>query len=137
MLRITSGELVFEATLLTDLAPKTVEVVRALLPLRDNVVHGRWSGESVWVPFGDAYSLGLDIYENATCHPSAGEILIYKGDVSEVEVLIPYGNARFSSKAGDLPGNHFATVTSGREHLPELGRRTLWDGAQELVLEEV
>ena len=137
MLRITAGNLVFEATLLVDRAPNTIDVVRKLLPLQDNVIHGRWSGEAVWVPFGDAYTLELDEYENATCHPSAGEILIYKGGVSEVELLIPYGNARFSSKAGDLPGNHFATVTRGLENLPELGRKTLWEGAQKITIDEV
>jgi hypothetical protein len=34
------------------------------------------------------------------------------------------------SKAGQLAGNHLATVVEGSESLRELGRRCLWEGAQ-------
>jgi hypothetical protein len=36
-----------------------------------------------------------------------------------------------------LSCNHFATITEGQEKLPEIGRLTLWEGAQEIVIEEV
>jgi hypothetical protein len=47
----------------------------------------------------------------------------------------------FSSKLGQLAGNHFATITEPaedvrREQLREMGRRVLWDGAQDIVIEE-
>lgn len=137
MLKLTVGDLTFLAELHDDRAPQTVAVVKKLLPLRDKVIHARWSGEAVWVPFGDGYELDVDGYENATCHPSAGEILIYKGGASEVEILIPYGNAKFSSKAGDLPGNHFATIVEGRDQLPAIGQKVLWEGAQDILIEDV
>jgi hypothetical protein len=35
-----------------------------------------------------------------------------------------------------LAGNHFATVISGNERLPELGRRVLWEGAQDIEITE-
>ena len=38
--------------------------------------------------------------------------------------------ATFASKAGQLWANHFATVVEGAEQLKELGRLTLWEGAQ-------
>src|SRR5713101_1765984 len=94
----------------------------------------RWSGESAWVPLGELQT-GLG-YENHTSYPAAGQLLLYPGGISETEVLFPYGSTRFASKAGQLAGNHFATIEEGRELLPELGRRVLYDGAQEIVFSE-
>jgi Protein of unknown function (DUF3830) len=115
-------------------APQTVAAFRRLLPLSSRLIHARWSGEAAWIPFGD-----LDVGvgpENATSYPSPGEILLYPGGVSETEILFPYGAASFASKAGPLAGNHFATVETGREHLRELGRRVLWEGALDIVFKE-
>ena len=49
---------------------------------------------------------------------------------------LAYGYVAFSSKAGALAGNHFATIVSGNENLRELGRRMLWDGAQDISFSE-
>ena len=73
--------------------------------------------------------------ENATTYPLPGEILLYPGGVSETEILIPYGRTQFGSKAGLLAGNHFLTVVSGAEHLTDLGRLTLWKGAQPILID--
>jgi hypothetical protein len=96
------------------------------------LIHVRWSGESTWVPLGDL-TIGVP-FENATSYPRPGEILLYPGGVSETEILIPYGRTNFASKAGQLAGNHFLTIVSGAEHLPELGRLTLWQGAQPILI---
>ena len=64
-------------------------------------------------------------------------LLLYPGGISETEMLFPYGSTMFASKVGQLAGNHFATLVKGQEHLSELGRRTLWQGAQDIVMEEV
>jgi hypothetical protein len=135
MLKIRVGNLAFEARLEETDAPKTVAVVRKMLPLRTKVLHCRWSGESTWIPMGDR-RLGLD-FENHTSHPAPGMLLLYPGGISETEMLFPYGSTLFASKVGQLAGNHFATVVKGREHLKELGRRTQWEGAQDIVMEEV
>ena len=113
----------------------TREALGAWLPIRSKLIHCRWSGESTWIPFGDRRP---DVgFENHTSHPAPGQILIYSGDVSECEILFPYGACSFSSKVGQLAGNHFATLTSGQEQLPEVGRRVLWEGAQEIEISEV
>ena len=114
-------------------APLTSAAFRKILPLEGELIHGRWSGESTWVPLGDL-TIGVP-FENATSYPRPGEILLYPGGVSETEILIPYGRTNFASKAGQLAGNHFLTIVSGAEHLPELGRLTLWQGAQPIVFE--
>lgn len=134
MLNITAGPLEFTAELHEDVAPETVKAFRAILPLDTKIIHVRWSGEGGWIPFG-ALDLGLGP-ENATAYPHPGELILYPGGVSETEILLAYGYVHFASKAGVLAGNHFATMTAGVENLPELGRRMLWDGAQEIRVTE-
>jgi len=130
--RFTAAGLSFVADTHPD-APRTVAAFLKLLPLRNKLIHVRWSGEGVWVPFGDL-KLGVD-HENHTSHPSAGDVLFYPGGYSETELLIAYGGCSFASKMGPLAGNHFLTVVQGREHLRELGRKVLWEGAQDVRFE--
>jgi hypothetical protein len=114
-------------------APKTVAAFLKLLPYRQKLIHVRWSGEAVWVPLGD-FKLGVG-FENHTSHPSAGDVLFYPGDYSETEIIMAYGGCSFASKMGPLAGNHFLTIVQGKEHLPALGHKTLWEGAQDIVFE--
>jgi hypothetical protein len=135
-LKIRVGDLAFTATWSPD-APQTVAALRAWLPLSSQLIHCRWSGESTWIPFGDRRP---DVgYENATSHPAPGQLLIYTGDISECEILFPYGACDFSSKVGQLAGNHFATLEPDdgwQDRLREIGRRCLWDGAQQIEITE-
>ena len=126
-LQIEVGDLHFSARWEPE-APQTIEAIRRMLPIRSKLIHCRWSGESTWIPYGD-FRPGID-YENHTSHPAPGQLAIYPGGISETEILFPYGPTSFASKAGPLAGNHFATVLEGVERLPELGRTTLWEGAQ-------
>jgi hypothetical protein len=132
-LTIRVGDLAFAAQW-QDAAPRTREALRAWLPIRSKLIHCKWSGESTWIPFGETRpAVG---YENHTSHPAPGDLLIYVGDLSECEIVFPYGACSFSSRVGQLAGNHFATVTTGVEQLAEMGRRVLWDGAQEIEISE-
>jgi hypothetical protein len=135
VLRITVGDFGFAARFEEDRAPMTVAALRALLPLENRLVQARWSGESAWVPLGWELDLGL-APENATSYPAPGELLLYPGGLSEVEILFPYGATCFASKMGQLAGNHVATIVEGGEQLSELGRIVLWDGAQDIRFEE-
>jgi hypothetical protein len=87
----------------------------------------------VWIPLGD-FDFGVD-YENHTSHPAPGHVILYPGGISETEILIAYGGVAFSSKVGQLAGNHFITITSGLDKLYEVGRKTLWEGAQPIRFE--
>ena len=134
MLAISVGPLRFTARLEREAAPETCEALARLLPVRSKIIQARWSGEAAWIPFGWDLELRLGP-ENATSYPAAGELLLYPGGVSEVEILFPYGRTAFGSTAGPLAGNHFATIQDGREHLRELGRRVVWEGAQDITIE--
>jgi hypothetical protein len=128
MIRITSGDFAFLARLEPEKAPRTCEAFTALLPYEQRIIHVRWSGESCWVPLGD-FDLGVP-FEDATSYPAPGELVWYPGGISETELLFPYGNCCFASKAGQLAGNHFMTIVEGGDRLRELGVKTLWEGAQ-------
>jgi hypothetical protein len=134
VLEIASDDFRFVARLEEDAAPETVAAFRRLLPLDSRVIHVRWSGESMWIPFGEL-NLGIGP-ENATSYPAPGELLLYPGGVSETELLFPYGACCFASRAGQLAGNHFATVIEGSERLRELGVKCLWEGAQQIAIRE-
>lgn len=128
-LRITAGDFTFDARF-EDAAPKTVAAFRAAMPYTGKIVHVRWSGEGVWIPLGD-HDFGVG-YENHTSHPAPGQIILYPGGISETEILLAYGGVDFSSKMGQLAGNHFITLTSGHEHLMTLGNSVLWKGAHDI-----
>jgi hypothetical protein len=129
------GDLRLEARLETERAPKSCAKFSALLPLKGQILQARWSGEAAWIPLGD-----LDLrlgYENHTSHPAPGHLLLYPGGISETEILFPYGSTLFASKAGQLAGNHFATIEDGAEHLAALGKLVVWEGAQDIIFEAI
>jgi hypothetical protein len=64
-------------------------------------------------------------------------VLLYPGGISETEILLAYGGVAFASKMGPLAGNHFMTITEGREILADLGKLVLWQGAQEIAFEAI
>jgi len=134
-IRITSGGYEFEAVLEEEAAPRTCAVFRGLLPYRQRIIHVRWSGEGCWIPLGDT-DLGLG-FENATSYPAPGQMILYPGGYSETELLIAYGGVNFASKMGQLAGNHFLTIVRGQENLATLGKKTLWEGAQDILFELV
>ncbi len=134
-LRVKAGPYEFIARMERQTAPATCAMFEGLLPFSERVIHSRWSGEAVWIPLGDM-ATGLE-FENHTCHPSRGDFLLYPGGFSETEILFTYGSASFASKMGALAGNHFLTVEEGGENLEALGKRVLWQGAQDIVFERL
>jgi hypothetical protein len=132
-LKVTIADMVFDARFEADKAPRTCAAFRERLPFEGKAVHVRWSGEAVWIPLGDL-DFGVS-YENHTSFPAPGQILLYPGGISETEILLAYGGVRFASKMGQLAGNHFITLTSGLDRLPEIGRLALWNGAQPIRFE--
>jgi hypothetical protein len=133
LIHVSVADLAFDAALEEEAAPRTCAAFVAMLPFRNRIIQARWSGDAGWIPLGDL-QIGVET-ENPLSSPRAGEILLYPGGISETEILVPYGETRFACRAGPLEGNHFLTIVRGRERLPALGHRLLWDGAQDILFE--
>jgi Protein of unknown function (DUF3830) len=132
---IRTGDLNLFATWEAAAAPKTCTLFQTMLPMRMKMIHCSWSGEGVWVPL--EMRDGQWQEENATSHPSPGQLLLYMGEQSEPELLIPCGICIFNSKAGVLKGNHFATISEKLDRLLDLHRLILWQGAQDCTIEKI
>ncbi len=132
-LRITVGGYELTARMEEQDAPATCAAFAKLLPYRQELIHARWSGEACWIPLGET-DFGLP-YENPTSYPAPGQIVVHPGGISETEILLAYGGVRFASKVGQLAGNHFLTLTGGLDNLYPLGRKCLWEGAQDIRFE--
>jgi ubiquitin C-terminal hydrolase len=106
-----------------------------MFPLRGRVLQARWSGESLWVPLGER-RMNLE-RENAMSRAVSGQLLFYPGDVSEMEILLPYGLTDFACKYGELAGNHFATIVNAGAEWQDFGEHIWWHGAQDITIDEV
>ncbi len=129
---LTIGPYRFSGRLEIEAAPRSCAALMALLPLERSLLHARWSGECGWAPLGPV-PFGLPA-ENALHRPTPGQILLYAGEISEPELLVPYGVAGFACKDGPLEGNHVITLETGVESLPAIGQDLLWRGALPIAL---
>lgn len=123
----------YTASLLESEAPESVATVTDFLPLRSELMHVRWSGHATWVNI-DEIDLGDVPRENHTVYPSRGDLLLYPGFRNEQEILLACGPTCFKSPAGELAGNHFATLDASRERLVALEQLTLEEGTQEITI---
>jgi len=132
-IRVTIGDQILTGTLEQARAPLTCAAFVKLLPLRGHLIQARWSGEAAWVPLGDL-DVGVGV-ENAVHRPEPGQLLLYPTAESETEILVPYGLTAFAAKCGPLSGNHFLTIPDAGDRLRDIGRRVLWNGAQDIAFE--
>lgn len=132
-LRLTIGGRIYEARLETERAPLSCRAFLDLLPLQSKLLQTRWSGEAAWMPLG---AQPIDVpYENHTVYPLPGHMLLFRGGISQPEILLAYGVTAFGSKVGPLAGNHVATLTCPPEALIVIGQLVLWEGAQDILIE--
>ncbi len=132
-LQIEVGEYTFGGELLTDEAPESIAAMREFLPLESTLMHVRWSGIATWINI-DEIDLPEIPRENHTVYPSRGDVLLYPGYRNEQEILIACGPTCFKSPAGELAGNHVATLDVPAEQLKELEERTLQEGSFDVTV---
>jgi hypothetical protein len=114
----------------TQRAPRACAHLAALLPLRGELVHARWSGEGCWVSLVDVWPTGLLLDGEArVSEPEPGEILLYAGALSTPELFLPYGATRFASVAGRLAGSPVLRVVGSLATLADIGNDVLRRGA--------
>jgi hypothetical protein len=123
----------FTGELFEEKAPESIAAIREFLPLESQVMHVRWSGHATWINI-DEVELPEIPRENHTVYPSRGDILFYPGYRNEKELLIPCGPTCFKSPAGELAGNHVATLDATPEELVALEDATLEDGMQDVTV---
>lgn len=131
------GDRTFSASLLRDEAPESVERLEQLLPLETTVKHVRWSGYAIFVEeFGDDVDLTDLPRENFFVYPSRGDVLLYPGYENTPELLFACGSTAFASPAGELAGNHVATMDASREELSALEVDVLENGSKEITIRQ-
>lgn len=134
LLEIDVEDRTFTGELFEDRAPNSVEAMREFLPLESELMHVRWSGHAVWVNI-DEIDLPAVPRENHTVYPSRGDVLFYPGYRNEQEVLVACGPTCFKSPAGELAGNHVATLDASPAELRALEEDTLVDGAYDVTID--
>ena len=127
---------IFTAQLLEKDAPESTKAFRSLLPLESKLFHVRWSGFAVWIEIDDIELPNLP-RENHTVYPSIGDVLLYPGFRSVKEILISCGPTCFKSTAGELAGNHIATLDASRKELIELELSSLEYGSKPVTIREI
>ncbi len=130
---IDVAEYRFQAPLLTEDAPESIAAMREFLPLSSTLQHVRWSGIATWINI-DEIELPALPRENHTVYPSRGDVLLYPGYRNDQEILISCGPTCFKSPAGELAGNHVATIDAESSVLKELEERTLEEGSFDVTI---
>jgi hypothetical protein len=136
MLEIKINKETFTAELHDDQAPESVAAVRDFLPLKSDLMHVRWSGIATWINIDDV-DLPEIPRDNHTVYPSRGELLLYPGYRNEQEILLPCGPTCFRSPAGELAGNHFATIDASVKELKAIEESTIRDGVLDVNITEI
>lgn len=123
----------FSADLFEDKAPSSVDAMREFLPLESELMHVRWSGHATWVNI-DEVELPDIGRENHTVYPSRGDVLLYPGYRNEQEILVACGPTCFKSPAGELAGNHVATLDTSADELAAVENATLENGVHDITV---
>lgn len=117
-------------TLLEDLAPKTTAAIWDSLPVETSTVHGRISGDCIFIPMKSGPV--IDLPEK----PELGVTSIYKGYIvltvlpqsKAAELFVSYGQAEFRDNTGRRYGTLVAELDGDGSALFDMLKRTRAEG---------
>ena len=75
--------------------------------------------------------------EDPTSYPAPGRAAALPGRRQRGRDPLPLRRHLLREQGRAARGNHFATVVEGVEHLQAIGEIVLWEGAQQILFEEV
>lgn len=126
-----SGDFRFIAQL-DESNPETCRWFLSKLPWDTQMIHVSWSGEASYVRLGDlAHSVP---FEHAMRVPSRGDVLVYPGNIPNLqisgELFLCWGQSTFACENGNLTGNRLMYIVEGNDRLQEFGETVHLKGAQ-------
>jgi hypothetical protein len=126
----------FTARFRPDLAPRTVEAIRTMLPIEATVYHSRWSGREVNFPVCSPSPIPR---ERQTCTVNTGDVIYWKewelGDEAHEALAVYYGAEVTRDHRGYLPVNVFARVPQQQwPRIEEIGVRIWQHGVEKLTV---
>jgi len=126
----------FVARLLPELAPRTVEAVRAMLPLEVEVYHSRWSGREINFPVRSSSDVPR---ERQTSTVNTGDVIYWKewelAKGANEALAVYYGAEVTRDHRGYLPVNVFARVPQDQwDRIEEIGLRVWRRGSEKLAV---
>src|ERR1700726_2029535 len=108
---VTLGADIFLAWPRQDLAPRSCQRLKELMPYCGEAIHARWSGESIGSPLSSIWPSQLVLpQQSPSGQPRRGDVLLFAGEQSEPELLIAYEATFFASKFGPLERNVVLTI---------------------------
>jgi hypothetical protein len=127
---------VLSAQLRPDVAPRTVDAVRAMLPLQVTVYHSRWSGREINFAVQSPAPVPR---ERQTCTVNTGDVIYWKewemGDAAHEALALYYGAEVTRDHRGCLPVNVFARIPQEQwARIEEIGVRIWQRGGEKLVV---
>jgi hypothetical protein len=130
-IRIKVGDVVAEAELFENDAPKTVASLWEKLPITDRTINARWSGDA-WRTEGNHELLSRDAeVENKAGRLAAGDIIYYPGYKSGLlKIAMAYGPARWLGVYGEqvMDVSSIGKIDTNLDGFVDLCQRIIFDG---------
>jgi hypothetical protein len=118
-IKLQTEKYIFIAKLEENKSPETCKWLLSKLPWDIEMVHVSWSGNACFAMIDEeAYSVP---FENPIRIPSRGEIIVYPGNIANLqmggEFFMSWGPCSIACQNGNLTGNHVLTIIEGIEQI--------------------